>query len=66
MDWLYYPRALKVGKLDVQIGGMGVKRFGLMLPDGLHVWWGSRGVHLYWHRSEFQPGHVIFDRETAK
>lgn len=47
-------------RLHVQGGGSGVKLRWLPfhLPDGLHVWWKSRGVHLYWHG---RP-HVLRDR----
>jgi hypothetical protein len=45
----------KIGRLDVECGGMRVKRFGLWIPDGLHVWWGNRGVHLFWASSPYMP-----------
>jgi hypothetical protein len=51
-------------RLHIELGGMSVRRFGLSIPDGLHVWVGSRGVHLYWHKSRYQR-RVTFDRLEA-
>ncbi len=51
---------MRLGKLDVSAGTNGVKRFGVWLPDGLHIWFGSRGVHLFWSGSPYQH-RVTFD-----
>lgn len=53
---------LKLGRLDVEAGGLWHRRFGLWLPDGLHIWLGRRGVHLFWSRSPYMP-RITFDRE---
>lgn len=52
-----------IGPLDIEAGGMRVRRFGVWLPDGLHVWFGSRGVHLFWSKSE-HAGRITVERET--
>jgi hypothetical protein len=41
---------------------MSVRRFGVWIPDGLHTWFGRRGVHLFWHHSP-HAARVSFDRE---
>ena len=48
--------------LHIEVGGMRVRRGPFWLPDGLHLWYGDRGVHLYWHRGVGDPRRVIFDR----
>lgn len=30
----------------------------IWLPDGLHIWWKARGVHLYWSSWPF----ITFER----
>ena len=52
---------MRLGKLCIEAGRMHVKRGPFWLPDGLHVWWGDRGVHLFWHYSPHM-GRVTFDR----
>jgi hypothetical protein len=50
---------LRVGLLDVAVGGL-YHRFGpLLIPDGLHLWWGNSGVHVFWRHSP----RVIWDRD---
>lgn len=46
------PRELHLGPLYVAAGGLWHKRFGRWLPDGLDIWVGGRGMHLYWARGE--------------
>jgi len=43
------------GKLEIEAGGMARRRFRLWIPDGLHIWLGDRGVHLYWAHSPYMP-----------
>lgn len=45
----------KLGALDVEAGGLRHKRLGVWIPDGLHIWLGRYGVHLYWARSPHMP-----------
>lgn len=51
---------------DVEAGGYRVKRGPVWIPDGLHIWVGRRGVHLFWSRESSRLGHVIFDRIEAE
>jgi hypothetical protein len=52
---------LALGRLDIQAGTGRVRVAGrFWLPDGLHLWWGGRGVHLFWRRSRFER-RVMFD-----
>lgn len=53
----------RLGPLDVEAGGVAHKRLGLWIPDGLHIWLGRRGVHMFWARSRYMP-RVTF--ETAE
>lgn len=57
--------ALKLCRLRIEAASMRVKRFGLWLPDGLHIWLGSHGVHLFWAYSPHKP-RIEFDREEAR
>lgn len=52
---------LQIGKLDIEAGGLRHRRLGMWLPDALHMWWGDRGVHMFWARSRHMP-RVTFDR----
>jgi hypothetical protein len=36
------------GKLEVQAGTSYNKLGPFHVPDGLHVWWGARDVHVFW------------------
>jgi hypothetical protein len=56
---------LKLGPLDVEGGTMRRKRLGLWLPDGLHIWLGSRGVHIFWAHSRYSR-RIEFDREDTR
>lgn len=56
---------LKIGRLEVEAGGLYHKRLGIWIPDGLHIWYGWRGVHLYWARSPHMP-RISFDRIDPK
>lgn len=56
---------LKLGPLEIEAGGMYTRRLGLWLPDGLHIWLGRRGVHLFWHHSPYQR-RVVFDAAPGK
>lgn len=50
-----YGGELMLGPLYVQVGG-GLSRWHrLVLWDGLHLWWGGRGVHMFWERSPYMP-----------
>lgn len=42
------PRLL-VGPLFLEAGSVRHRIGHIWLPDGLHCWWGDRGVHLFWH-----------------
>jgi hypothetical protein len=53
---------MKVGPLSIDFGSLKVRRFGFWIPDGLHIWIGHRGVHLWWHGSPYS-GRVEFDRD---
>lgn len=46
-----------VEKLSVQIGGQRHRVGRLWLPDGLHIWVGNRGVHLWL----FGRPHIMWD-----
>jgi hypothetical protein len=39
---------LVVGKFDVEAGSMRHRVGRVWVPDGLHVWYGNRGLHLFW------------------
>jgi hypothetical protein len=52
----------KLGRFDFEAGTTRVKRGPLSVPDGLHLWWGKRGVHLFWRKSKYAP-RVMWDRE---
>ena len=39
-------------RLDIEIGNFRAKKFGLYIPDGLHIWIGNKGLHCYW---SFKP-----------
>jgi hypothetical protein len=45
--------------LSVQTGHLRRRIGRLWIPDGLHIWWKGRGVHLFW--SSWPP--VEFDRD---
>ncbi len=47
--------------LHIEAGGSHRKVGRFWVPDGLHVWLGSRGVHLFWARSPYVR-RVTFDR----
>lgn len=47
--------------LSVEVGGSRVKVGRFWIPDGLHIWIGYRGVHLFWHRSPY-ASRVMWDR----
>ena len=42
---------LEVGRLSVEAGGEYIRIGRFWVPDGLHVWWGARGFHLWVLRS---------------
>lgn len=42
----------EAGPLSIAFGGLRIKYCGVWLPDGLHLWWGKRGVHLFWSPGE--------------
>lgn len=46
---------LKIGPLDISAGGLYVKRGRFLLPDGLHIWFRDRGLHMYWSHSDLSP-----------
>ena len=48
-------------RLHIEFGGRCVKRGPFWIPDGLHIWIGSRGVHMFWSRSPYQR-RITFDR----
>lgn len=52
---------MTLGRLDISAGGLHVKRGPFWLPDGLHIWIGNRGVHLFWSYSKHMR-RVVFDR----
>lgn len=54
----------KLGALDVEAGGLWHKRRGVWIPDGLHVWLGNRGVHMFWARSRYMR-RVTFERADS-
>ena len=54
----------KLGPLDIEAGGVRHKRVGVWWPDGLHIWLGSRGVHLFWSPSRY-ISRISFDRDTG-
>jgi hypothetical protein len=39
--------------IDIQVGGMKVKKGPFWIPDALHIWLNYRGVHLFWSKSEY-------------
>lgn len=47
--------------LHIEAANLWHKRCGVWLPDGLHVWLNTYGVHLFWARSPHQR-RVTFDR----
>lgn len=49
-----YCASFNVGPLYIQAGGMTTKLGPLRLWDGLHLWWGAHGLHLFWSPSPFQ------------
>lgn len=54
---------MKLGPLFIEAGKMRVKRLGVWLPDGLHVWVGTRGVHVFWSGSPFRnQRRISFER----
>jgi hypothetical protein len=55
----------KFGPIDLEAGTMKVRRLGLSIPDGLHLWFGTRGVHLFWHGSS-HAGRVTFERAEER
>ena len=50
-----------IGRFDCEFGTAWVRVGRVWLPEGLHLWWGDRGVHLYWRRSSYQR-RIVFDR----
>lgn len=59
MPWMF-----RRGRLYIEAGGASYRLFGRWdVPDGLHLSFGNRGVHLFW--SPTPPGaligHVTFD-----
>lgn len=46
--------------LSIEAGDLWHKKFGLWLPDGLHIWVNRWGVHLFW--SSASGKRVVFDR----
>lgn len=53
---------MRFGKLDIQAGEMRVRIGRVWIRDGLHVWWGDRGVHAFWSGSAHQP-RVTFEHD---
>jgi hypothetical protein len=56
---------LRLGPLHVEAGGLLHRRFGRWIPDGLHIWLGSYGVHVYWARSRWGR-RIEFAREQGE
>lgn len=56
---------LKLGPLYIEAGSLRHKRFGVWLPDGLHIWLGRRGVHLFWSASP-HAARIEFDRQSER
>lgn len=52
---------MRLGPLAIEWGGLQYKVGPFWLRDGLHLWWGDRGVHLYWHKHRTQR-RIVFDR----
>ena len=53
---------LKLGPLDLEAGGLWHRRLGLWIPDGLHIWLGRYGVHMFWSRSRYMR-RITFERD---
>jgi hypothetical protein len=53
---------VKLGPLDIEVGGLWHRRLGLWLPDGLHIWLGRYGVHIFWAGSPYMR-RITFERE---
>ena len=45
--------------LSIQIGGERRRLGRFWVPDGLHIWWRSHGVHLW----AFGPVHVLREND---
>jgi len=56
---------VKVACFDIEVGSLNHRVGRIWIPDGLHIWVGSRGVHLYWKHSVYER-RVAFDRLTHK
>lgn len=56
---------MNIGPIQIEAGGIrhGVGRF--WVPDGLHIWVGLRGVHIYWSKSKWTR-RVSFDRADER
>lgn len=46
----------------IEAGGLWHKIGPFWLPDGLHIWIGSRGVHLFWKRGSHDRRRIVFDQ----
>lgn len=57
---LTFPGRFAVGPFDAQWGGLWHRVGCVRVPDGLHLWWGDRYVHLFWKRGG--TGRVLFGR----
>ena len=55
---------MRMVSASISAGGMRRRVGRFMVPDGLHVWIGSRGGHVYWGRSPLGDRRVTFDRDT--
>lgn len=53
--------SIKLGFLYVEAGSLYHLIRGRWIPDGLHVWLGRYGVHLFWQRSPYAR-RITFDR----
>ena len=53
------PWSFAARTLHVEAGGIAHRVRGRWVRDGLHVWLGTRGWHVYWRRT---PGHPRFER----
>lgn len=53
---------MTLGWFSIDVGGMRAKVGRLWVPDGLHVWVRSRGIHIYWSRSDHQR-RVVLDHD---
>lgn len=54
-------RSIKFGSLSIEGASMFHLIRGRWVPDGLHIWLGRYGVHLFWRRSPYAR-RITFDR----